>query len=253
MTTRGCPYKCSFCAAPFLYGGKIRFRNPQSVVDEIVWLKERYGVKEIHFEDDNLTLNRRHVSTICELLIGQNVHIRWCCPNGVRIDTLDESLLRLMKAAGCYRLAFGIESYKSATLDLVHKDFDIQNDVIESCRKIGIETAGFLIFGLPGETIADMKWSLRYARESNLDWININVLTILPGSELHRNYTDYAGQFEYTDARLHRLQFWSTLRFYAQWRRLKLIGRSMKLSMIPSILRRAWVYVAGWRHFQQRG
>ncbi|MDO8551680.1 MAG: hypothetical protein Q7S03_03330, partial [bacterium] len=69
---------------------KIRFRSPENVVDEIIFLHREYGVKEIHFEDDNLTMKRSHIQKICELIIENRLKISWSCPNGIRADKIDQ-------------------------------------------------------------------------------------------------------------------------------------------------------------------
>ena len=121
-TTRGCPYECTFCASPRFCDRKIRFRSPENVVQEIKYLIERFGVREIHFEDDNFTLNREHVMRICNLIIQEGVHIGWACPNGVRADRTDEEMVKLMAKSGCYYFAYGIESANLGILRNIKKE-----------------------------------------------------------------------------------------------------------------------------------
>ncbi len=108
MTTRGCPYECTFCASPKFYDRKIRFRSPKNVIEEIKYLINRFKIKEIHFEDDNLTIKRKHIEKICELIIENNIKISWACPNGIRADKIDSALIALMKKSGCYFFAYGL-------------------------------------------------------------------------------------------------------------------------------------------------
>lgn len=186
MSTRGCPFACSFCASPFLWGRRIRFRSPGNVVDEIELLVRDYGVREIHFEDDNLTLRRSHVEEICHLLIRRKLEISWAAPNGVRADTLDRGLLELMKRSGCYMLAFGIESGNQAILDRVGKETDLAaiQRAITAAGRAGIVTQGFFIFGLPGETEETVGETLRFAKRSGLDRAQFLLLDPIPGSRL---------------------------------------------------------------------
>jgi anaerobic magnesium-protoporphyrin IX monomethyl ester cyclase len=109
-TTRGCSDSCIFCASPKLYNRKIRYRSPENVVKEITYLVDNYGVKEIHFEDDNLVFEREHIEKICSLIIQAGLRISWACPNGIRADKIDVNLIRLMVKSGCYSFAYGIES-----------------------------------------------------------------------------------------------------------------------------------------------
>ena len=110
ITTRGCPYSCTYCSAPITAGKRMRYRDPKNVVDEIEMLVNDFGVKEIQIEDDNFTLNRKHCITICEEILKRGIKVLWSLPNGVRIDKLDKEMLLLMKKAGCVSMALGIES-----------------------------------------------------------------------------------------------------------------------------------------------
>ena len=110
ITTRGCPYSCTYCSAPITAGKKMRYRDPIKVVDEIEHLIKNYGVKEIQIEDDNFTLKRTHAVAVCEEIIRRNIKVHWSLPNGVRIDKLDPELLKLMKKSGCYFMSLGIEN-----------------------------------------------------------------------------------------------------------------------------------------------
>lgn len=186
VSTRGCPFECTFCASPQLWHRKIRFRSPENVVDEIQYLVDNFGVKEIHFEDDNLTLKREHVEKICNLIIERNLKISWACPNGVRADTLDSDLLKLMKKSGCYYLAFGCESGNQQILNNIKKKITLGtlNTAITTAEKEGIMTQGFFIFGLPGETEETIKQTIEFARKSNLSRAQFLLLDVLPGSEL---------------------------------------------------------------------
>lgn len=120
-STRGCPFECTFCASPVLWNRTIRYRSPENVVDEIEYLVKEFNVREVHFEDDNLTLKKEHIEGICNLILKRKIKINWATPNGVRVDTLDLELLKLMKKSGCYFIAFGIESGNQGILDQAKK------------------------------------------------------------------------------------------------------------------------------------
>lgn len=186
MTTRGCPYECAFCASPKFYDRKIRFRSPQNVVAEIKYLVDSFGVKEIHFEDDNLTLERNHIEKICHLIIENNIKISWACPNGIRADRVDRDLIKLMKKTGCYCFAYGIESANPEILLNIKKRETLETikNAIEVADREGILCQGFFIFGLPGETKETMANSIKFARNSKLSRAQFLILDVLPGSEL---------------------------------------------------------------------
>jgi radical SAM superfamily enzyme YgiQ (UPF0313 family) len=195
MTTRGCPYMCAFCASQKFYDRRIRFRTISNVMSEVKYLIKNYHIKEIHFEDDNLTLKREHVEKLCRALIKNRINISWACPNGIRADRVDEKLLRLMKKAGCYFVAFGIESANPQILKNIHKLETIETitKAIGLTNKVGIESQGFFIFGLPGETKETIQENIDFAKKSKLSRAQFMILDIIPGSELW--YT-LAGKFK---------------------------------------------------------
>ena len=195
MSTRGCPYSCKFCSSPHFYERKIRFRSPENVVNEIEYLIKNFGVKEIHFEDDNLTLKREHIIEICNLINNKNIKISFACPNGIRADRVDKDLLMLMKKTGFYSVAFGIESAnaqilkninKSESIDKIKRAISLSND----CK---ISSQGFFIFGLPGETKETIEETIDFAVNSKLKKAQFLILDVLPGCEL---YDELKGKFQ---------------------------------------------------------
>ncbi|MCL4491011.1 MAG: B12-binding domain-containing radical SAM protein, partial [Nitrospirae bacterium] len=109
MTSRGCPFDCVFCYKG-VYGRHYRVRSPENLIAEWKWLIETYNVKEIAIQDDMFNIKLDRAKNICKLIIKENLAIPWSTPNGIRADFFDEELAVLMKEAGCYRIAFGIES-----------------------------------------------------------------------------------------------------------------------------------------------
>lgn len=186
VTSRGCPFECTFCAAPRFCDRTIRFRTPENVVAEIDYLMKNFNISEVHFEDDNFTLNADNVKKFCRLLIEKNIKIHWACPNGVRADHISEDLIVLMKQSGCYYIAYGIESVNSSILEKIKKRESVETiqRAIDMTGKAGISTQGFFIFGLPGETAASMEDNIRFALRSGLSRAQFVILDVLPGSEL---------------------------------------------------------------------
>lgn len=186
ITSRGCPYSCKFCASPYLWSRTIRFRSPKNVVDEIEYLVKNFGVKEIHFEDDNLTLKQDHIEGICKLILERRIKISWATPNGVRADTMTDELIDLMKRSGCYFLVFGIESANQEILNNIDKKTNLLaiERAVRIANRLGLITQGFFIFGLPGETEQTIQETINFAKKIPLDRAQFLLLDILPGSAL---------------------------------------------------------------------
>lgn len=188
LTSRGCPNNCIFCSIKTVWGRKWRARSPENVVDEIEELVKRYRIKEFHFVDDNISLNKERMNRICDLIIERNLDISWMTPNGVYVTTLDRDLLFKMKKSGCYQLAFGIESGNEHVLrDIIHKPLSLTRakDVIRYARETGIWTHGFFVIGFPGETGEMIQDTLDFARNSNLDSAYFSIATPFHGTELY--------------------------------------------------------------------
>ncbi len=186
VTSRGCPYECTFCAAPKFCDRKIRFRTPENVVEEIEYLIKNFKIREIHFEDDSLTFNADNVKKLCRLLIERKIKINWACPNGIRADNISPEIIQLMKNSGCYYFAYGVESANPQILKKIKKKESIETieKAIEMADRAGISTQGFFIFGLPGETKETIEENINFALRSRLSRAQFIILDVLPGSEL---------------------------------------------------------------------
>lgn len=189
MTSRGCYGHCAFCASPFFYKNKVRFRSPENVVEEIELLINKYGVKEIHFLDDNPIVNYDYAYKLYNLMIERKIKAPWHCVNGIRADSLNMDLAKLMKKAGCYQVAIGIESANNQILKNIGKNETIEqiNESINILKKAKITARGNFIFGLPGETKETIKETINFAVKSKLDKAAFYVLDVVPGSPLYRS------------------------------------------------------------------
>ncbi len=168
ITSRGCPYNCIFCSIHLSMGRKWRARSPENIIAEIEELVSRYGVEQVNFEDDNMSLNRERMEKICGMIIGKKIKIEWNCPNGLRADTLDEPLLMKMKEAGCTDIFVAAESGVQEVVDkIVGKGLDLKKveNAVVLCRKVGISVGVFFVLGLPGETKEDMKKTIEFGRK----------------------------------------------------------------------------------------
>jgi len=191
ITSRGCPYNCIFCSVHVVMGRKWRGRSPENVVDEIEQVVHTYRIKQIDFVDENMTLAKRRMENICDLLVKRGLDIEWYTPNGVRADGLDENLLTKMKASGCKKIRLAPESGVQRVVDqIVKKNLDlkkVENAVVLS-RKVGIKVGCFFIIGLIGETKEDIEATIKYAyklRQLGADSFYFSYATPLYGTELY--------------------------------------------------------------------
>jgi anaerobic magnesium-protoporphyrin IX monomethyl ester cyclase len=192
LSTRGCPFKCKYCASCQFWKQTIRFRSPLKVVDEIQYLHERFGIREIHFWDDNITMKRSHIEGICKEIIKRGLHhMAFSAPNGVRVDTLDESMLRLMRKAGFYELTFAVESGSRTILKENAKNTDlktiIKNTVI--ARKVGLLINSYFMLGFPGETAATLEQTIRFSKALPVHYRTFFIVKPLPGSEIFTKWS----------------------------------------------------------------
>ena len=190
ITSRGCPYDCVFCSIHSIWGYKWRPRLPSKVVDEIEFLQKSYGIREIHFLDDNVTLDRTRMEKICDEIIRREIDIKWTTPNGVAIWTLNKPLIQRMKTSGCYRLTFGLESGNENTLNFIGKRYDRNHalDIIDYCNKIGLYTLSTFIIGFPYEPLQSIEDTIDYAINSGIDWAIFYIATPLPFTRMYDIY-----------------------------------------------------------------
>ena len=186
QSARGCPYQCNFCVKS--YGTKLTYKSESQILEEIIDWQENYGAKSIRFIDDTFTISESRVIKLCNLIKKENIKIPWTCLS--RLDTLTERMALAMKEAGCKRIYFGIESGSQRILDLYEKGYNIKeaHQVINFCAKLGIETVGFFMTGLPDETEKDFEETLKFLRDSKLTFAGVGELTIYPGTALFGIY-----------------------------------------------------------------
>lgn len=184
ISTRGCPYHCGFC-----FKGpsdkKYRTRSAQNVVDEMELVVKEYGVREIMFYDDILTLKREHIINICNEILKRGLKIKWESP--ARVDNVDFELLRLMRKAGCMRLRYGVESGEPDILKLMKKGITLGmvRDALNWTKKAGIETFVYFMVGYIHETPQTIKKTISLAKNLNPNLIMFTVTTPYPGTHLY--------------------------------------------------------------------
>ena len=186
-SSRGCPYNCGFCCSVIHWGHRFRARSPEHFLGELEQLKSRWDVKELKFQDDNLTFNHKHAKEVFSGMIDRKLDLVWNTPNGISPWTLNEEILELMKASGCYEIALAIESGDPWVLkNLIHKPVDLEQtrQVVKIMKKVGIETSAFFIIGFPTETRQQIMNTINYAKSLDLDRCYLLIYAPLPGTPL---------------------------------------------------------------------
>ncbi|MBI3552419.1 MAG: cobalamin B12-binding domain-containing protein [Elusimicrobia bacterium] len=187
ITSRGCPFTCSFCSIHTVWGRQYRLRSVGNVLAEMDMLVEKYGIREILFEDDNLTLNKTHATAVFRGMIDRRYDLTWSTPNGLMVETLDERLLALMKEAGCHRITLAIESGDEEILrGPMRKPLHLRRvrPVLKWAKRLGLRVVGLFVVGMPQETRAQTEETFRLAAELDLDYRVFSFATPLPGTEL---------------------------------------------------------------------
>ncbi len=186
VTSRGCPGDCIYCAVPTIWGRCWRPFSAERIVNEIEFLIKRYGIKEIGFLDDNISVSRDRLEKICDGIIQKKLDIKWTCPNGIAIWTLNKRLLKKMKKSGCYRLTFGIESGYPETQKFIRKNLNLKKakKIIKVANSIGLWTFSTYIIGFPYETKKAIENTFNYAIKSLSDFVAFILLMPFPETDV---------------------------------------------------------------------
>ncbi len=171
ITSRGCPFDCTFCCNRDIYGQKFRARSPQNVIDEIKVLHKKYNVKEIHFFDVVFNYDVERAKQICNLIIDSGMNLSLAFPHGIRADIMTDELITLLRKAGAYKITYGVETAVPRLQKLIKKNLDIShvNDVIKKTADTGIIVGGYFMLGFTSETQQEMIQTIDFAVDSDLD------------------------------------------------------------------------------------
>lgn len=183
---RGCPNQCIFCLWPQTFTGRIyRKRSVDNVIEEVKWIKKNLSeIKEIFFDDDTFTVNKAWVKEFCKKV--KPLKVTWSI--NARAD-LDYELLKEMKEAGCRVLVVGYESADPQMLKTMKKGVTVEQlrKFTKDAKKARLMIHGTFLFGLPGETLKTMEKTSRFARQLDLDTIQVTIATPLPGTEFYQH------------------------------------------------------------------
>lgn len=184
LSSRGCPFGCTYCSTSTMWGKRIRMRSPSNIVDEIEQITKKYGIKGIYFFDDTFTFQKSRTISVCNEIIDRGLDVTWLCES--RADVVDRELLTKMKEAGCKVITFGLESGSQRMLNNIKKSIRINQSInaINLCREVGIKSKAFFMYSLPGETPEELEATIRFAYDLNPDVFPFGMCEIRPGTEV---------------------------------------------------------------------
>ena len=184
ISSRGCPYKCTFCFKD-MWGNKWRGRSPDNIIDEMQSLYENYNINGFFFNDDTFVLNANRVFEFCRRLGERRFNSVWYC-NG-RVNLMTKEMLGAMYRSGCRGIAYGIESGNQQILDVMKKNETLTQvrEVVAWTKEVGIHVTGYFMIGMLGETRETINETLTFAKELELDFYGFSLTTPIPGTELY--------------------------------------------------------------------
>jgi radical SAM superfamily enzyme YgiQ (UPF0313 family) len=231
MTSRGCPYRCTFCSQSIM-PVKWRPRSPENVLEEWRHLVRDRGAQEIGVLDDSANIRMGRLEVLSDLLIANGLnHVPWIFVNGIRANLATVDLLAKMKAAGLQRTAFGVETGDPDILVSIDKrlDHDAIRQAFQNADEVGLETIGFFIIGLPGDTRESMQRTIDFAIELDPLIANFSMMTPYPGTRVYEIVREQ-GHFLIED--------WEDYVFFEQKARFEM--GDMTAELVEEMYRRAY-------------
>jgi len=193
ISSRGCPYQCSYCDRSVFSRG-FRFNSPEYIVEHLVYLNRDFGIRHVFFYDDLFTFDRSRVERFCALLGQKRVAVTYNCI--ARLEHVDSDLVSLLKRSGCWQVNFGIESGDPELLKK-HRKFYGLDEVGRKLRMVkdaGLRVKGLFMIGLPGESAESIRRTIDYALSLPLDEINVTKFTPFPGAPVFKTIREH-GEF----------------------------------------------------------
>ena len=207
VTTRGCPFSCSYCCS---VNKPVRFRSPISVYQEAKQIKE-LGYECIVFYDDIFTLRKKRLKKICEIL--KSLALQWKCLS--RGDIIDREMVKWMAEAGCIEVSFGVESGSQQILQNVNRNVPTERSIeaIRACNERGIRTRAFFIVGLPGESWQSIEETRQFILKARPTTVNFSLFMPYPGSDIFENPGKYDIYFDKQNILRHPEKLWYQRKF----------------------------------------
>jgi len=190
ITSRGCPFQCIYCDRK-VFGNRVRFHSAEYVLNIIKTMHYKYDISHFRISDDNFIANKKRLKDICDLIIKEKLNITWSCL--ARVDYIDPEVLSIMKKAGCWSIAFGVETGSQKIHDFEKKKVTLEKieKAVEMTRKAGIRTISFNIIGHPLETVETIKQTIKFNKKIKVDDFKTQFMVPFPGSELYQMAKNY--------------------------------------------------------------
>ncbi|OGC04121.1 hypothetical protein A2276_05855 [candidate division WOR-1 bacterium RIFOXYA12_FULL_43_27] len=186
VSSRGCPACCAFCYKG-IFGSRFRARSPQNVVAEINYLIDRFRIEEFAIIDDNFTAEPKRAIAICDLIMAKKIKIPWSLPAGIRVPNVSLELLKKLKAAGCYRVALGVESGNQQILNSINKGITLEQvrKAVKLFKEAGLESVANYMIGNLEETEAAVEQTIKLAIELDTDYVQFAKAIPYPGTKMY--------------------------------------------------------------------
>jgi anaerobic magnesium-protoporphyrin IX monomethyl ester cyclase len=190
ITSRGCPGRCIFCDLK-TFGHKCRRNSIPYTMNMLDYLIGEFGIRDFRLPDDTFVIDRKHVMDFCDELARKKIRITWSCQ--ARVNCVDSDLLNAMRRAGCWQIDYGIESGSQAILNTLKKGItrEMAMNALRLTREAGIQAKGYFIIGSPGETLATIQETIRFAKEAPLDSFQVSFFTPFPGSPVYKEIANH--------------------------------------------------------------
>lgn len=194
VSSRGCPFQCIFCARN-VFGNVTRTHSADYIIRIIKYLKKKYKLRSISFEDENFVIYKRRLIEFCNRIIEEKIDITWDCASNV--NAVDPQILTLMKKAGCWQINYGIESGCQRVLDFIKKGTKLEEieQALQMTKDVGIITKAYFIIGHPTETHESIQETIDFIKRVPLDVFQMSFMVPLPGTELYKIAVRY-GEFK---------------------------------------------------------
>ena len=185
ITSRGCPFACTYCTSSAVFGHRFRTMSPQKVFEMLKMLYDMYGIRHIYFQDDEFTINNDRVFQICDLIIKNNLDIIWECLS--RVSDVNDKLLEKMYRAGCRGIVYGAECGYQEGLEKINKKITLEQirNAVTLSKKHRMHTRASFMMGFPWESEKEIRKTINFATSLNVDIVYFQILTPYPGTKIY--------------------------------------------------------------------